>query len=46
MPFIFIVFFVFISCSNEEKEPKEVFARVGKKTLTKKDVVEMKKGVW
>ena len=43
MSFVFIVFFIFISCSNEGKEAEEVFARVGEKTLTKKDVVEMKK---
>ena len=43
MSFIFIVFFVFISCSNSGEEPVEVFARVGEKTLTKKDLVEMKK---
>ena len=43
MSFIFIVFFIFVSCSNEAEEPKNVFARVGEKTLTKKDVVEMKK---
>ena len=43
MFFIFIVFFIFVSCSNNGEEPKEVFARVGDKTLTKKDLVEMKK---
>ncbi|MFL2995214.1 MAG: peptidyl-prolyl cis-trans isomerase [Candidatus Neomarinimicrobiota bacterium] len=43
MSFIFIVFFIFISCSNNGEEPEEVFARVGNKTLTKKDLVEMKK---
>jgi len=43
MSFIFIVFFIFISCSGEGKEPKEVFARVGEKTLTKEDIVTMKK---
>ena len=43
MSFIFIVFFIFVSCSGEEKEPKEVFARVGEKTLTKEDIVAMKK---
>ena len=43
MSFIFIVFFIFISCSNEGGEPEEVFARVGEKILTKKDVAEMKK---
>ena len=43
MSFVFIIFFIFISCSNEGEEPKEVFARVGEKTLTKKDVVDMKK---
>ncbi len=43
MSFIFIVFFIFVSCSNVGEEPGEVFARVGEKTLTKKDVVEMKK---
>ena len=43
MSFIFIVFFIFISCSKEEERPKEVFARVGDKTLTKKDVVDLKK---
>ena len=43
MSFIFIVFFIFVSCSNEVEEPEEVFARVGEKTLTKKDLVEMKK---
>ena len=44
MSFVFIVFFIFVSCSNEVEEPEEVFARVGEKTLTKKDLVEMKKG--
>ena len=43
MSFIFIVFFIFVSCSNNGEEPEEVFARVGNKTLTKKDLVEMKK---
>ena len=43
MSFIFIVFFIFVSCSNEVEEPEGVFARVGEKTLTKKDLVEMKK---
>ena len=43
MFFIFIVFFIFVSCSNNGEEPEEVFARVGNKTLTKKDLVEMKK---
>ena len=43
MFFIFIVFFVFISCSTEGGGSGEVFARVGEKTLTKKDVIEMKK---
>ena len=43
MSFIFIVFFIFISCSGEGKEPKEVFARVGEKTLTKEDIIAMKK---
>ena len=41
MSFIFIVFFIFVSCSNNGEEPEEVFARVGNKTLTKKDLVEM-----
>lgn len=43
MSFIFIVFFIFISCSNSGEEPEEVFARVGDKILTKKDLVDMKK---
>ena len=43
MFFIFIFFFVFISCSPERGVPEEVFARVGEKTLTKKDIVKMKK---
>jgi len=43
MFFIFIVFFLFISCSTEEGSGEEVFARVGEKTLTKKDISEMKK---
>ena len=43
MSFIFIVFFIFVSCSNEVEEPEGVFARVGEKILTKKDVNEMKK---
>ena len=43
MSFIFIIFFIFVSCSNNGEEPEEVFARVGEKTLTKKDMVEMKK---
>jgi len=43
MSFIFIVFFIFVSCSNSGEEPGAVFARVGDKTLTKKDLVEMKK---
>jgi len=44
MSFIFIIFFIFVSCSNNGEEPQEVFARVGDKTLTKKDLVDMKKG--
>ena len=43
MFFIFVVFFIFVSCSTEERNIGEVFARVGEKTLTKKEVVEMKK---
>ena len=43
MSFIFIVFFIFVSCSNNGEEPEEVFARVGEKTLTKEDVISMKK---
>ena len=43
MPLIFIVFFIFISCSSDGEKPKEVFARVGEKTLTKEDVRDMKK---
>ena len=43
MFFIFIVFFVFVSCSIEKDVVGEVFARVGEKTLTKKEVGEMKK---
>jgi len=43
MFFIFIVFFIFISCSNSGEEPEEVFARVGDKTLTKKKLVDLKK---
>ena len=43
MSFIFVVFFIFISCSSEGEEAEEVFARVGDKKLTKKDVVAMKK---
>ena len=43
MFFIFIFFFVFISCSTEKGVPEETFARVGEKTLTKKDIVKMKK---
>ncbi len=43
MFFIFIVFFVFISCSTEKGGEGEVFARVGEKTLTKNDISEMKK---
>ena len=43
MFFIFIVFFIFISCSTEKEDVELVFARVGGKTLTKKDITEMKK---
>ena len=43
MFFVFIVLFVFISCSTEAEKPEYIFARVGEKTLTKEDVVEMKK---
>ena len=43
MPLIFIVVFIFISCSSEGEEPEEVFARVGEKKLTKEDIVAMKK---
>ncbi len=43
MFFIFIVFFVFVSCSTKEVDVGQVFARVGEKTLTKKDVGELKK---
>ena len=43
MFFIFIVFFIFVSCSSNGEEPEEVFARVGDNILTKKDLVDMKK---
>ena len=43
MFFIFIFFFVFVSCSTEEVDIGQVFARVGDKTLTKKDIGELKK---
>ena len=43
MSFIFIVFFIFISCSSEGEDREEVFARVGEKKLTKKEVGEIKK---
>ena len=43
MFFIFIVFFIFISCSTEKEDVELVFARVGGKILTKKDITEMKK---
>jgi len=42
MFFIFIVFFVFVSCSTKEVDAGQVFARVGDKTLTSKDVGELK----
>ena len=43
MVFIFISFFIFVSCSSEKREPGEVFARVGEKTLTKKGIGDIKK---
>ena len=43
MFFVFIIFFVFVSCSTEGVDAEQVFARVGDKTLTKKDVGELKK---
>ena len=43
MFFIIIFFFVFISCSSEKDDGGQVFARVGEKKLTKKDVIDMKK---
>ena len=43
MFFIFIISFIFVSCSIEEGNTGKVFARVGEKTLTKEDVIEMKK---
>ena len=43
MFFIFFIFFIFISCSTEERGTENVFARVGEKTLTKEDVISMKK---
>jgi hypothetical protein len=44
MSFIFMVFFIFVSGSNETEEREKVFAGVGEKKLTKKEGVEMKKG--
>ena len=43
MFFIFIISFIFTSCSHEKESTGQVFARVGEKTLTKEDVVAMKK---
>ena len=43
MFFIIVFFFVFISCSSEKDDVGQVFARVGERTLTKKDISEMKK---
>ena len=43
MFFIFIISFIFVSCSTEEVGTGQVFARVGERTLTKEDVRDMKK---
>ena len=43
MFFIFIISFIFVSCSIEDGNTGKVFARVGEKTLTKEDVIEIKK---
>tara|TARA_B100000287_G_scaffold426589_1_gene474784 strand:+ start:823 stop:1611 length:789 start_codon:yes stop_codon:yes gene_type:complete len=44
MRFLFLLLFVFFSCSNSVKKNDAVYARVGEKTLTKKDISMMKNG--
>jgi len=40
---VFLFLFLFLSCTNNSDEAVDIYARVGKNILTKKDVLEMKK---
>ena len=43
MVFLFLFLFLFFSCTKSTEEVVDVYARVGEKILTKKDLLEMKK---
>ena len=43
MVFLFLFLALFFSCTKDTKEVVDVYARVGETTLTKKEVLEMKK---
>ena len=43
MVFLFLFLALFFSCTKNTKEVVDVYARVGEITLTKKEVLEMKK---
>ena len=43
MVFLFLFLTLFFSCTKNTKEVVDVYARVGETTLTKKEVLEMKK---
>tara|TARA_B100001287_G_scaffold230162_1_gene200680 strand:- start:452 stop:1240 length:789 start_codon:yes stop_codon:yes gene_type:complete len=43
MIFLFLFLALFFSCTKDTKEVVDVYARVGETTLTKKEVLEMKK---
>ena len=45
MVFLFLFLALFFSCTKNTKEAVDVYARVGETTLTKKDVLEMKKSL-
>ena len=43
MIFLFLFLTLFFSCTKNTKEDIDVYARVGETTLTKKEVLEMKR---
>ena len=43
MVFLFLFLFFFFSCTKSTEEVVDVYARVGEKVLTKKDLLEIKK---
>ena len=43
MVFLFLFLTLFFSCTKNTKEVVDVYARVGETTLTKKEVLEMKR---